>query len=349
MILTKAQIIALQRLPGVGTKSILKIGDCLQKESYDCTYNDSSLNAEDLVDVLKNLKIKIKTSKDSTKREINIDDLNQALDFAYQILDKSEEQGIQVVSCYDNNFPLGLKRNIDDQGNEKPVLLLYYKGNYDLVKENCIAVIGSRSCLNEGKKAAKFIGQQFADRGFCIVSGLALGCDEYAHQGALQAKNGKTIAILANGLDTVYPKENIQLAEDILNNNGLLISSLPIGISSSRFSLIERDFYQASISIGTIVVQCSKQSGTMHAAIATRQQNKPLFVLKYNNPDIQTDEKNQGNIFLKENYNAKEIEASKNVAVMQERLDQCASEFINYKKSISQTKGPTSLMDSLLI
>lgn len=98
--------------------------------------------------------------------------------------------------------------------------------------------------------------------GFNIVSGLALGCDTVGHLGALDM-NGTTTAVLAHGLDHVYPKENKYLADKILDNGGLLITEYPINQRPQPRFFIERDRIQAGLSLGTIVIETDLKSGTM--------------------------------------------------------------------------------------
>ena len=99
---------------------------------------------------------------------------------------------------------------------------IYALGNLENLSKNCIAIVGTRKCTNYGKKMSEYISYNLAKQNKVIVSGLARGCDTYAHIGALKAK-GKTVAVLGHGLNMIYPKENTNLARKILLNGGTLI------------------------------------------------------------------------------------------------------------------------------
>lgn len=160
-------------------------------------------------------------------------------------------------------------------------------------------MIGTRKNTPTAKIAGEYLAGEFAKQGFCIVSGLALGCDTSAHLGALKA-GGKTLAFMGNGLDSVYPKQNEQLAEDIIARGGLLMSEHKAGIPSTPYNLVARDRLQAGISLATIVIQTGIQGGTMHAANATLNSSKPLYVLRYQDKATATHEQTQGNYLLEE-------------------------------------------------
>ena len=162
-----------------------------------------------------------------------------------------------------------------------------------------IAVIGTREPTPNGEKAGKYFSGELAKRGFNIVSGLAVGCDTTGHIGALEV-GGITTAFLANGLDwdSIYPKENLELAKEIVNKGGLLLSEYPVGQSCGRYGLVARDRLQAGLSYATIVVQTGEKGGTMHAVNATINSGKPLFAVEYKKNEDITHSKVQGNIKL---------------------------------------------------
>lgn len=176
---------------------------------------------------------------------------------------------------------------------------MYYRGNLKALQIPGIAVIGTREPTPNGVKAGEYFSGEFAKQGFNIVSGLAVGCDTTGHVGALKV-NGVTTAFLANGLDweSIYPKENLELAKRIVANNGLLLSEYPIGQSCGRYGLVARDRLQAGLSKATLVVQTGVTGGTMHAVNATIASKKPLFAVEYRNDVDISHEKVQGNIML---------------------------------------------------
>lgn len=286
------QLLALQQLPGVGTQSILKLCKYAQKNF------SHPLSTNDLLSSLDACKIKTKIPSGSSKVRISLADLEWALVQAQSILDKSRQLGVGAISYFEKEFPQILKEVKDESGKkEVPPIVLFYKGDINILKLPCIAIVGTRENTLAGEKAGIYLAENFAKRGFCIVSGLALGCDTCAHIGALNVE-GKTIAFLGHGLDMVYPAKNKNLAEDILTNGGLLLSEYPVGTSPSHFTLVARDRLQAGLSLATIVIQTGVAGGTMHAANATLNAQKPLFVASYSDQETQGHEKTQGNHLL---------------------------------------------------
>ena len=129
---------------------------------------------------------------------------------------------IDIISIEDEEYP-SLLKNIDN-----PPICIYIIGRKEILDEANIAIVGSRDATEYGKYVAKDFAYKLSDNGFNIVSGLARGIDSFAHMGAINAK-GKTIAVLGNGLDTIFPKENKKLAEEIINLGGCIISEYPLG------------------------------------------------------------------------------------------------------------------------
>ena len=118
-----------------------------------------------------------------------------------------ENNDISIITIQDKEYSYMLRQIYDYP------ISLYVRGNVELLKSKCISIVGCREPSKYGINCAKYFGFNLANNGICIVSGLARGIDSYAHIGAITAKNGKTIAVLGNGLDTIYPKENIELAK----------------------------------------------------------------------------------------------------------------------------------------
>ena len=124
------------------------------------------------------------------------------------------------------------------------------------------------------------MGEIFAEKFFNVVSGLALGCDVSAHKGCLD-KLGFTTAVLAHGLDTVYPKENTEIADQIVKSGGILISEYYVGQTSRPNYFIERDRIQAALSDGIIVVETDQKGGTMHTTGFAKEYDKLIGVFKH--------------------------------------------------------------------
>lgn len=256
-------------------------------------------------------------------------DLNQAFTQAEIKLEQTLQAGISWVSYYDPRYPSVLKevKSLDGKRLESPVLL-YYKGNLQLLLYPSVAIIGSRQAQPHAQKAAEFLSYSFAVRGLNIISGLALGCDSYAHKGAIKAGTGKTIAVLGNGLDRIYPAQNKDLAMQIIEAGGLLISEYEHGQSAANYTLVARDLLQAGISKAVIVVQSKRDGGSMHAAISAANAGKPLYVVKYSDPNFDRSEYNEGNHILVQEHNAIYLTAIQNKTKMSQYLDTIANSVI---------------------
>lgn len=168
-------------------------------------------------------------------------------------------------------------RNIDDAPKE-----LYCLGNLELLNyKNNIAMIGSRNCSGYGERVAKDFAYNLAKEDICIISGLAKGIDSFSHIGALNAK-GKTIAVLGSGLDNIYPKENIKLVEEIIKNNGLVISEYPLGTKPLKYHFPARNRIISGLSDSVLVVEARRNSGTNITVDFALEQGKDVFVIPGN-------------------------------------------------------------------
>ena len=311
MALAKDYIIALQSFKGIGSKTLLKVGNHIE----DNEVTISSL--ADLANVLQTLKIKV------NKENISVGMLEDAMLLAHRTIDINAREGIGITTYYEDNFPAILRETINEEGKLDPPVILYYKGDLSVCQMPGLAIIGTREITEFGISAGKYLAQEFAKRGFCIVSGLAIGSDTIGHKGAL-AVGGKTIAFLAHGLDTIYPPENTDLAQQIVDNGGLLLSEYPIGMSVNKYNLVARDRLQAGMSLATLVIQTGEHGGTMHAANTTLKALKPLYTIRFQNPKHNEHEKSLGNSLLVKK-GAKYITGSDN-------LDVIAHDILNHMK-----------------
>lgn len=283
--LIKEYLIALSTLPGIGAKRILKIGN------YICDNKIDISSPTDLLPVLQSLKIKVK------QNFVTASQINEAYCDAQDLIKTHKSAGIGITTFYDEDYPAILRQTVNEEGKLDPPIVLYYKGNLSICNMPTLAVIGTREVSEYGRSAGVFLSQEFAKRGFCIVSGLAIGCDTCGHRGALDV-GGKTVAFLAHGLDTVYPPENKELAEEIVAKGGLLMSEYPIGDKVNRYNLVARDRLQAGLSLATLVVQTGEQGGTMHAANTTLIDGKPLYAIKFKEDWQNQEHKTLGNALL---------------------------------------------------
>ena len=307
MELTKELILTLRSLSGIGPKKILTIG---------ATIKDRGVN----IDSLESLQKLMASIKDKKVQSIKLDDLEIAYKKAIDTIRYSEANEIGLIGYYDDEYPNALRKAINEEGKLDPPLLLWYRGDISILTLPAIAVIGTREATSEGILGGEYLSGEFAKRGFNIVSGLAVGCDTCGHKGALKV-GGKTTAILANGLDhdSIYPPENQDLAEEIVQKGGLLLSEYPIKSTVNRYNLVARDRLQAGLSLATLVVQTGIKGGTMHAANTTLLAQKELFVMRFKNEATNNHEKCQGNAYLHEK-GAKYIKGSDDIDKISEEI-----------------------------
>ena len=181
-----------------------------------------------------------------------------------------QEDNIQLITYSDDIYP-ALYRKISD-----PPIFLYTKGNIDLLNyQKSIAIIGTRECSEIGRNIAFNTAKYFADNDYNIVSGLALGIDTAAHKGALEVK-GQTTSIVTD-VKEIYPKENIGLAEEIVNEDGLLVSENPPGVFPHRGLFVSRDRLQSGLSLAVFPIETDIKGGTMHTVNFSIGQNRLLF------------------------------------------------------------------------
>ena len=158
-----------------------------------------------------------------------------------------------------------------------PPLVLYVNGNIDALHMPAIAIIGSRNPTQGGRRNAHGFSKHLASRGFAIVSGLAQGIDTAAHEGALDA-GGKTIAFLGTGIDRVYPATNRRLAHAIAEG-GALVSEYPLAAPPERWHFPERNRLISGLSLGTLVVEAARRSGSLITARLAAEQGREVFAL----------------------------------------------------------------------
>lgn len=163
---------------------------------------------------------------------------------------------------------------------------LYYRGDISLLDSDVVAVIGSREVSDRGRTAARNISRALCRRGKTLLNGLALGCDAEALREAIDC-GGRGIAVLPCGLDQIYPKANIGLAEELLEKGGCLVSEYPAGIHPRKESFVARDRLQALFSKMVIVVESHAGGGTWHTVEYARKYQKLVacYIDKNEMPD----------------------------------------------------------------
>ena len=186
-------------------------------------------------------------------------------------LDRAEALGLRVLCPLDEAYPEALKQIHD------PPLALYVKGTLTSADRHGIAVIGTRRCSHYGRQAADRLAFQLAKQGYTVVSGLARGIDTAAHEGALKG-GGRTLAVLGSGMDCLYPAENAALAEKI-SGQGALLSEFPLGTAPGRTTFPMRNRIVSGLSKGVLVVEASKESGTMITVDEATSQGRLIFAV----------------------------------------------------------------------
>lgn len=191
------------------------------------------------------------------------------------ILDDCEKLGISHVSFLDRNYPLNTEALVD----YPPVL--YFRGKLLACRDqNCsLAIVGSRNADRFGfditRQLAKNLGEVAV-----IVSGLALGIDQAAHQGALESeKKSNTIAVLAHGLDQIYPRSNTKLAHRIIEQEGCLVSQFAPGVTPKPHHFLVRNAVIAGLAQAVLVVQAGERSGALATARHALEHNKDVLAL----------------------------------------------------------------------
>lgn len=179
---------------------------------------------------------------------------------------------IKTVSLKDASYPLLLKET------KNPPARLFYRGVLPDSAVAMVAVVGTRKATDEGRMIAKEMAGDLSRKGVIIVSGLALGIDGAAHAGVV-ASGGKTVAVLANGLDFVYPFSHENLAEKILELGGCLMSEYEPGEPALPYKFLERNRIVAGLSLATIVIEAPKRSGALVTARLAAEEGREVFVV----------------------------------------------------------------------
>jgi len=207
-----------------------------------------------------------KISQRKLKNNIKIEDVDISLD----------KHWLQQVNCYfipksSPEYPKLLHQLID------PPVGLFAMGNIELLNSTQIAIVGSRKQTPAGQKITTDFSTNLSQLGVTITSGLALGVDASAHR-ACCLSNGNTVAVMGNGLDTIYPRQNHQLAHQILDK-GCIVSELPIGTPPKPHHFPARNRIISGLSIGVIVVEAAKRSGSLITARLANEQGKDVFAV----------------------------------------------------------------------
>ena len=191
-----------------------------------------------------------------------------------------QEKNIQVISYYDEDYPQQLKNLYDAP------IVIYAIGNYKILNDqNKIAVIGARKASNYGINIARQIGKFLSKNNIHTISGLALGIDVNSHIGVLtenyiNSYSGKAIAVIGNGLDNIYPYNNQEIANRIINNGGCIISEYIVGTKPLRNNFPARNRIISALSDKLVVVEAeNEKSGTMITVDFSLELGKEIYVV----------------------------------------------------------------------
>lgn len=161
---------------------------------------------------------------------------------------------------------------------KNPPSRLYVEGNYEILNEIGIAVIGSRTNTLYGEKVCKRFVKNLVEYNINVISGLAIGIDSIAHKSCLR-NGGKTIAVLPSGLKNIYPSHHRELAQTIIDNGGAVITEYDEKIEAESQNFLERNRIVAGLGIGTLVIEGGTRSGTSVTARYTEEEGKPVFCI----------------------------------------------------------------------
>ncbi|MSQ24130.1 MAG: DNA-protecting protein DprA [Chloroflexi bacterium] len=186
-------------------------------------------------------------------------------------VDNIRARGIRAITKRDSDYPEQLAEIYD----APPVL--YVRGELGTADALALAIVGTRGASTYGRMAAEQLAIELARAGVTIVSGLALGVDTAAHRGALQG-GGRTIAVLASGLDRIYPSQNAGLADEI-SRNGALVTEFPLGIKPDAVNFPRRNRIISGLTRGTLVVEAGERSGALITAAFAAEQGREVLAV----------------------------------------------------------------------
>jgi len=201
---------------------------------------------------------------------------------------------IKTIDINDKKYPKTLKGAlmclVPSMGPKK----LYYRGNWDEdIFKNCLAVVGSRHLTRYGRQATEQIVAECAAAGITIVSGFMYGGDEAAHSACVKS-GGRTIAVMPCGIDLIFPSQQKELYQKILDNKGLIISEYEPGFKPTNYSFVQRDRIVAGLSKAVLVTEAALNSGSLITANYAKKYGRKIFAL----PGQITSEVSKGTLML---------------------------------------------------
>ena len=257
--------------------SLSKIKNLGRKRIFNLLSNIKNMEDHLINDIFTELKLNEKLSFDEFKT-LYLNSIDEVT--------KIEKSGVKIINIFENDefgifknkYLLKNKNEISEFPNQ---LFILNKSNLKLDNnKNIFTIIGTRNNSEESKIITQKITNFLIKKKSIIVSGLAKGIDTIAHQKVVDLE-GIAIAILANGLDNIYPSENRNLAKSILKN-GMLVSEYPFGAKAEKFRLIERDRIQAMFCNDIVLIESKIDGGSMHAIKWAKKLNKRIWCYNLN-------------------------------------------------------------------
>jgi len=257
--------------------SLSKIKNLGRKRIFNLLSNIKNINDHLINDIFIELKLNEKLSFDEFKT-LYLNSIDEVT--------KIEKSGVKIINIFENDefgifknkYLLKNKNEISEFPNQ---LFILNKSNLKLDNnKNIFTIIGTRNNSEESKIITQKITNFLIKKKSIIVSGLAKGIDTITHQKVVDLE-GIAIAILANGLDNIYPSENRNLAKSILKN-GMLVSEYPFGAKAEKFRLIERDRIQAMFCNDIVLIESKIDGGSMHAIKWAKKLNKRIWCYNLN-------------------------------------------------------------------
>ncbi len=214
---------------------------------------------------------KDKEIKDFIEGKIFYNIKRENLQRAKEIIEKCKRNNIEIISFIESNYPEELKKIYS------PPLLLFYRGNPEILKKRKIGIIGTRKPTRYGREVAYEFSKKIAKYGIIIISGGARGIDTIAHKGALDA-GGETICVLGSGIDVIYPPENKSIFKEI-EKRGIILSEYPPGTKPFAHHFPMRNRIIAALSELIIVVEAGERSGTFITVKWAIEMGKEIFAI----------------------------------------------------------------------
>ena len=254
----KTYLIALNQIDKVGDRRISELIN--HYESVENIFEDKEENIKDLL-------------KKKFKSQVGDFDKNEILDKANEIVNKSRDYGIGILSLFDEEYPFNLKQ-IDN-----PPYILYYKGDIKKLRRNAVAIVGTREPTNESRKYSFELASKLSSLNITVVSGMAKGVDREAHLGAISSLVN-TAAVLGNGIDTVYPSENLKIYNKLIEK-GIIVSEFEIGRKPDRMNFPRRNRIISGLSYAVVMVEAASKSGALITVDYALNQGRDVYIAPY--------------------------------------------------------------------